>query len=1387
MSWLIGVLSRVGRAKARGAVACAVVAVGLVLPSGAGAFTVQVSQGSFPVVGFGNKLAINRATGNIYLDSFLGGNSCALEQFDSSGNPLNFTALGSDSIKIPCGGNHEEVAVDDSGILAHQGNIYVTDGREEVLAFDSTGKPLGGNWPLQTGAQGVAVDSSGNVWASLGAIRQYTPAGIPTGLTLGHGGAGAIAIDPTTNDLYAYDEYFEGETLINGVFKYDASSNYASQSLFAPQMRTKNLSVDPTNGDVYITANGTEAGAVVIYVFHSSGGPSFNLIGVSNAGRPPETESVAIDANGDAYAFVHYTETPGHPAEFIVKIYKASTPPPATVNALNPAEVHTASATLTAFVVPGSTPENTALDHVTYHFEYVNNATYQEDLGSGDGFQHALVAPSPDLDAGASSRTVSQLVAGLDPDTVYDFRIVIESGGKTTVSGVHTLHTYATALAGADPCPNALARAQTSAGSLLDCRAYELVSAPYTGGYDVESDLVPGQEPFDSYPGAADPSRVLYAVHAGTIPGTGHPTNRGPDPYVATRTKDGWSTSYLGVPADNPFSASPFSSTPSGADGSLGTLAFGAPGGCSPCFEDGKAGIPVRLPDGELVQGMAGSEDPGSGAKADVLVQKRLSDNGKHLIFGSTSQFEPDATPGQPTIYDRDLSAGATQVISKLPGGENIPCIADCAGNDGVAELDISPDGSHVVLGQLISKDHGGNRYFHLYVNVGESAETVDLTPGTTSGALYDGMSADGSKVYFTTKDQLADDSDESADIYRADVSGQSVTLTRISTGTEGTGDSNSCEPAFDSQNEYWNSVGDEASCDAVAVGGGGGVAGKDGSIYFLSPELLDGSSNGVKDAPNLYLARPGSEPKYVSTLQSGLDGPPRSTTHHLRHTFGPFGTATGIAVEHSSGDTYVLDLAAGPSGTGAVRKLDPSGNPVKSFGNEGVLDGSNTPAGSFEEFSPVSLPTQLAVDQSSGDLYVPDLFRGVVDKFDSSGNYLGQLSAENFPSGVTVDPANGNVYVTELLANQVAVYDASGTPVSTFPVLASPHGLAVDSAGNAYVDSNNEAAVYDSSGAFVRQLDPNPSFGIAVDPSGEHVYVDEGEKVVVFDVSGSQVDTIGAGQLSGSIGLTIDSGGVYASSKSGAAVAVFGPSEPVPDPLTDNPLVLDSVNDSATRHYGDFGVTPSGEDAAFVSNLPSPGFENSRHAEVYRYHAPSDQLDCVSCNSSGAPAPGDSSLPSHGPGLTDDGRVFFNTLDQLVLADTNNKQDAYEWEKGTVRQISTATSPFDSSLLGVSANGTDAYFFTRDTLVSADNNGPLVKIYDARENGGDFVTPPALPCAASDECHGAGTVPAAPPQINSNSGSGGNVAAKKKHHRHHHHRRSHHKRAASHNRGGVK
>ncbi len=157
----------------------------------------------------------------------------------------------------------------------------------------------------------------------------------------------------------------------------------------------------------------------------------------------------------------------------------------------------------------------------------------------------------------------------------------------------------------------------------------------------------------------------------------------------------------------------------------------------------------------------------------------------------------------------------------------------------------------------------------------------------------------------------------------------------------------------------------------------------------------------------------------------------------------------------------------------------------------------------------------------------------------------------------------------------------------------------------------------------------------------------------------------------------------------------------------------------------------------------------------MYRYHAPTGALDCASCKPTLEPATGDATLASNGLSISDDGRVFFNSYDSLVDRDLNKRKDAYEWVAGKGTElVSTGTGALDSSLLGISADAKDAYFFTRDVLVEGDYNGSRVKVYDAREEGGFPYVPPPVPCKASDECHGPGTVAAAPPSVGSVVGS---------------------------------
>ena len=72
-----------------------------------------------------------------------------------------------------------------------------------------------------------------------------------------------------------------------------------------------------------------------------------------------------------------------------------------------------------------------------------------------------------------------------------------------------------------------------------------------------------------------------------------------------------------------------------------------------------------------------------------------------------------------------------------------------------------------------------------------------------------------------------------------------------------------------------------------------------------------------------------------------------------------------------------------------------------------------------------------------------------------------------------------------------------------------------------------------------------------------------------------------------------------------------------------------------------------------------------------------------------------------------------------------------------------------------VSADGTDVYFSTFDTLVPEDENGQFIKFYNARIGGGFPFNAPPPPCKAADECHGGGSIGPASPRVGTGAGAG--------------------------------
>jgi hypothetical protein len=967
----------------------------------------------------------------------------------------------------------------------------------------------------------------------------------------------------------------------------------------------------------------------------------------------------------------------------------------------------------------------------------------------------------------------SEDLTGLDSETTYHFRVVAENDAGTTATPDQTFRTFAKDPEG-DLCNNAHVRQQTSTRLMLDCRAYELVSARYAGGYDVESDLGPGQFPLSSSPSAS--GRLLYSYRFGSIPGiAGNPTTFGHDPYVAVRGDSGWQTQYVGLPADGMADQTPYGSPLLGFDANLTNFAFGGKEICDPCFSDGSINIPLRRPDGTIEKGIPGgaTANPGGGT-----VFKHFSDDGSHFVF-ATKDVVAAGGSALGSIYDRNLQTNAVQLVSRLDNGTPM------AGGQAAA-LDVSSDGSRILVALPTGTDSHGNPYWHPYMHVGTSNNTVDLAPGASDGVLYAGMSANGSRVFYATHDKLlAADTDESADIYEAAVSGSGpAALSLVSVdGTTPVNDSGCTTP------DEWNAVGDEANCSALPFAGGAGVS-DNGTIYFLSPDELDGGTSGEEaDQPNVYRRGPGGQPEYVATPDTSVGKPPPPPPNRPVENavfISGLNAPEAMTVDPANGNLYILE-----TGAGSLSRFNSAGAPV-----EFSATGNNKVTGLALAGNSVR---GVAVDDSAspfdGSIYVNDGIK--VSVFSQTGAKLGEITGSTGPSGVfkapcgvAVDPS-GVVYVADKDGANGMIYryvptgaapitDADyGTPSVAVIAGESPCSLAADSLGNVFYAQTGGQVKKVTTGQFgTPSAAATPTTvgpagtALSIDRSNDQLFVNEGTQFSVYTPGGSAlIDDYGLGSLSNSRGMAVDPATHKNYTPNGSNVIKWNYEPPSTTQILD-PAIVNALTQSEVHSYGDFQTSTDGRYAAFSSARPLTGYPTNGYTQLYRFDSQDGELDCASCPVSEINNTVDTTLPPYGQGLDDKGRLFFSTVEQLVLRDTNNVRDAYEWKENTAESarqqqlISTGSSPVASSLLGVSQDGVDVFFFTAEVLTEEDENGGAIKVYTARENGGFPFLPPPVPCQAADECRGAVTPQPSAPNINTFTGGGpgrGNAGEGKK------------------------
>jgi hypothetical protein len=221
---------------------------------------------------------------------------------------------------------------------------------------------------------------------------------------------------------------------------------------------------------------------------------------------------------------------------------------------------------------------------------------------------------------------------------------------------------------------------------------------------------------------------------------------------------------------------------------------------------------------------------------------------------------------------------------------------------------------------------------------------------------------------------------------------------------------------------------------------------------------------------------------------------------------------------------------------SGDVYVADAGNNRVEEFDAEGkylaTITGAETPAGSFSD------PSGIAVNNSSSpakdDVYVMDVGHSVIDVFDSSGKYISQItgtpsSFEGELNGVTVD-SSGDLWAHENNGNADEFSD-TGSFVSQFHFgqNASGPGIAVDSMGDIYQNYFGEAVLkFNSVGQELPYwYPPGGNSAMAVDGANNDVFVDSSNHVAQFgpfgEPYGAVVQAFGGGSIASSEGIVVD------------------------------------------------------------------------------------------------------------------------------------------------------------------------------------------------------------------------------------------------------------------------
>lgn len=417
-----------------------------------------------------------------------------------------------------------------------------------------------------------------------------------------------------------------------------------------------------------------------------------------------------------------------------------------TVKAGFVTDVNSTAATLRAEINPNGVSS-------AYRFEYISQAAFEVNLSAvppREGFFGALNAPisgSAPLGAGSVPVAVNQHLGGLTPLSAYRYRVNANSSGGTSIGPEHSFTTQESA----------------PVFHLPDGRAWEMVSPlDKDGGAIQKPGTLFGGGDFQAAAGGsvfAYSSATAFAAAKSAPPAS---------QYLSTRAGSGWTTQNVSPPVD---SAS-YGDTPDGvpyrlfSEGLTGSVLFGGDPcrGVAGCLEPSAplpgSGAPLGYPELYLRQSATGAyqalisaADLSHASVTPEHLEAKLvgaSPDLSHLVLSTCAALTANATevssgPGECNPSAQNLygwSGGGLELLNLLPGDSTGTPGAVIAASLGA----ISADGSRVYFTTL---EDGA-----LYLR--EAGGPTKLLPETVGGGTaFQAASTDGALAYFIAGSRL--------------------------------------------------------------------------------------------------------------------------------------------------------------------------------------------------------------------------------------------------------------------------------------------------------------------------------------------------------------------------------------------------------------------------------------------------------------------------------------------------------------------------------------------------------------------------------------------------------------------------------------------------------